>query len=50
MQYAKYDNRLVVVIEEGAYTSVIRYNELGMQITEYVENSDLEFLETEDEE
>lgn len=50
MRLAKFGNRLVKVLDEGAYYSFIVYNELGMEITEYVENSELEFIETEDEE
>jgi hypothetical protein len=50
MWFAKYYGRLVGVLEHGAYYSLIRYNELGMEVTEYVENSELEFLETEDDE
>lgn len=48
MWFAKYENRFVIVISEGAFYSLIRYNDLGMEITEYVENSELEFLEEEE--
>lgn len=49
MWFAKFENRLVQVISQGAFYSLIRYNDLGMEITEYVENSELEFLEFEEE-
>jgi hypothetical protein len=47
---AEYEGRLVKVLQEGAFVSLIRYNDVGMEITEYVENSELDFLRTEDEE
>lgn len=47
---AEYYGRLVEVLQEGAFVSLIRYNDLGMEITEYVENSELDSLRTEDEE
>ena len=50
MWFAKFENRLVIVERQDAFYSLIRYNELGMEITEYVENSELEFLEFEEEE
>jgi hypothetical protein len=50
MMLAKFGNRLVKVLDEGAYYSLVVYNEFGMEITEYIENSELEFIETEDEE
>ena len=48
--YAKYESKIVQVLSEGAYYSLVRYNELGMEVTEYIETSELEFLEVEDEE
>lgn len=47
---AKLDGRLVEVLLRSAFVSLIRYNELGMEVIEYVENCELEFLESEDDE
>lgn len=48
MQVARFESRLVEVLSEGAFYTLIRYNDLGMEITEYVENTELEFQDEEE--
>lgn len=46
---AEFEGRIVEVLMRNAFISLIRYNDLGMEVTEYVENSELEFKEFEEE-